>query len=156
MMSKFKTQYTVCSNFQESGKDETHTYTPYFNDLGEKHLKIKDYFSQSEFINSSIDLCQFIQLKNTNDLGNYLNLQSSFNIDDVLQSDIFDITQLPTSKGDMFKTLHNSEIIFNGLDSSIREKFNFNSKLFFSKFGSKEFIDMFIKKDIVNESEVKE
>lgn len=157
---KFKTQYSHSTVYQHPGNDIKHEYASYINDIGETHLHVTGEYSFSDYINSSLDLCDFVNLSKMADLGSVFNYMPT-SIEDLDNYGIFDITDMPNSKGELFTLLHNSQNLFNGLPSEIKQHFNNNSKYFFSQIGKGDFNDYFaslrrMEQNAIKESEAQE
>lgn len=92
-----------------------------------------------DYIQSHRDSCDLNVLLGNLDSAQVNGLMSSFSLYDLLDSNIIDLTSLPTNLGEMHRLCVEGENYFNGLPIDIREQFNFSSHKFISEFGTPEF-----------------
>lgn len=139
------------------GSDITNEYRLTTNEIGEKVLTITGQFSQQDKINSYLDDCEFIALFKNIDEQQISALSHSFDVNDLIQTGIFDATKIPTSRGELFRSMNEARILFEGLPQDFREHFNYSYEYFYKQYGTqalKDYINAYFKvdtKEVVNE-----
>lgn len=98
-----------------------------------------DLYAEIQSYRGSCDLQMLLRNIDPNSIANAV---STFSVDDLMNSELVDYTQMPDTLGGMFNLVQKGENMFNGLPEFVRAEFNYSVKNFVSKFGTLEFNDI--------------
>lgn len=145
-MSNFK---TVFSRFADdhrrfrsrSGSSEKILYHLSYSNNGVQKLDVSGVTNLYADIQSHRESTDLAIILSRLDPYQVSNMISTYTFDDLLNSEIVDVTSLPKNAGDMLNLVREGQTLFNGLPIAIREEFNYSPEKFISSFGSKEFAE---------------
>lgn len=144
---KFRTQYSVrfSSNdermYNNVGSIYKDNYVLDYDEQGCQCLKCVGKSNIYDEIQSYRDSCDLSIILSRLDPMQVNGMMSTYSLDDLNNSSVVDVTQLPVNAGDMLNLVKRGNELFNGLPLEIRERFNFSANKFISSFGTDEFID---------------
>lgn len=124
-----------------SGTKEKILYHLVYSDNGVKKLDVcgcTDLYAEIQSHRESTDLSIILSRLDPNQVSN---MASSYSFNDLLESEIINVTQLPKNAGEMLNLVRSGQNLFDGLPIEVREMFNYSMEKFVSSFGSKEFAE---------------
>lgn len=125
-----------------SGSHEVIDKMLYIDDNGNERLRpcgITDTYALIQSYRESCDLAYILRNLDPNSLNNAV---STFNVKELLNSPLVDISSMPKSLGELYNLIREGDNLFNGLPEMIRSEFNYSVKNFVSSFGTQRFADV--------------